>query len=424
MSSRNLPSTDEGGSLDSDSNSGGRKTRRSFRSRPSFTRRMRSSSVGKLSMPMPGLDSANVRSGSSSSNVIDGMMAEMDSNETMALTGRSMGRHSVSMAAPPSRPSLARAPSAPALRSSSLADERFGNPRKAKTNLVKSKSSSKSSRRLKSTGGLETSPLEYSLAQLRQMSELDLEKTLDKAGVSSEEVDEAIDKVAAADINIATFAEEERKNALVMLLINSGKVKLVRADKARQESTSTLQTSNHPFEHSTNRASFYDETEASITSIPYNDEMNASVRSELSLSSSKRAERRKSKLDKIFELQTENSNLKRENKSLRKTVKNLLAQLTHMTQKEKETLAVAEKYKEEIESGASTKPEEGEQKINSVDDVKTKDKDDTSETLNRKDSDLSFNEIKLKLKAEKDAHKSTEFRLKVRWYMLFIQDYL
>lgn len=360
--------------------------------------------MGKLSMPMPGMDSTNVRSGSgSSSNMIDGMMAEMDSTETMALTGRSMGRLS-----------LTRAPSAPALRTSAEADDRFGSSsssRKAK--LSRNKTASMSSRRLKSVGGLDPPPMECSLAQLRQMSELELEKTLDKAGASPDEVDKALDEVAAVDTSIATIAEDQRKNALVMLLINSGKVKLVRADKARRDSTCTLITSNHSVGESINRDSTFDGTDASISSIPYNDETGASVRSELSVASSTRQERRKSKLDKIFELQTENSNVKRENKSLKKTVKKLLEQLTNVTQKEKETAALAEKYKQEIESGvaANAKDENIEE---NKDAENKKESDDASNTFNRRDSDVSVDKIKQKLKDERQAHQSTEFRLKVR----------
>lgn len=365
-----------------------------------------------MSMPMPGMESTNVRSASgSSNNVTDGMMAEMDSTETMALTGRSMGRRAPS--APPLRSSLARAPSAPALRNSSAVDDRFGSPRRA---LLSRNKSSQSNRRLEAAGGLDPPPIECSLAQLRQMSELELERTLDKAGVSPEEADRAIDEVAAVDTSIATIAEDQRKNALVMLLINSGKVKLVRADKARQDSTRTLQTSNHSIADSTNRDSMYDGTDASISSIPYNDETVASVRSELSVASSTRQERRKSKLDKIFELQTENSNVKRENKSLKKTVKKLLEQLTNMTQKEKEATALAEKYKQEIESGAAQlKDEEVEE--NKEPDASAADmnnNDDVSKTVSRRDSDVSVDKIKQKLKAEKHAHQSTEFRLKVR----------
>lgn len=419
ISGRNLTSAKEDESLDSGSHSGGKSSRRSTLSRPSFSRRKRSSSVGKMSMPMPGLDpsaTSNTRSGSSSSNVVDGMMAEMDSTETMALRGTSMGRRAPS--APPMRSSLARAPSAPALRNSSLVDDRFGKARKATLN--RNKISSQSSRRSQSVGRLDAPPMECSLQQLRQMSELELEKTLDKAGVSPEEVDKALDEVAAVDTSIATIAEDQRKNALVMLLINSGKVKLVRADKAHQDSTRTLQTANSVGEGvnkgSLHKDSMYDGTDASISSIPYNDEMGGSVRSGLSVASSTRQERRKSKLDKIFELQTENSNIKRENKSLKKTVKKLLDQLTNVTQKEKETAALAEKYKQQVESAVVKMKSETEGPKDDDDADKTTEINDSSKELGRRDSDQSVDKVKQKLKDERSAHQSTEFRLKVRCF--------
>jgi myosin heavy subunit len=293
-----------------------------------------------------------------------------------------------------------------------MADDRFGSPRKANKPINSKMSSSRSARHLKAGGGLDPPPMECSLAQLRQMSELELERTLDKAGVLPDEVDKALDEVAAVDTSIATIAEDQRKNALVMLLINSGKVKLVRGDRTstgRQDSTRTIQTSNS-FADSNYRDSLYDGTDASISSIPYNDETATSVRSGLSVSSS-REERRKSKLDKIFELQTENSNVKRENKSLKKTIKKLLDQLTNVTQKEKEAAALAEKYRQEVESSGTMPIVEEEVKQAASEDAAS---DVALQTMSRRDSDQSLDKIKQKLKKEKDAHQSTEFRLKVR----------
>lgn len=420
ISGRNVNDPDadslDGGddSLDRSLRSAGKSSisRRSSGSRPGFRR---SRSLGRKLKPMPGLNSSVTRNGSNASNVVDGMMSEMDSSETMALTGRSMGRR-----APSSRPALSRAPSAHAMRSdpdgAGMAEERFGRPRKEKS----SKSKRKSSRHLKNRA-VDQIPMEYSLSQLRQMSELELEKTLDKAGVPFEEIDEAIDKMAAVDISIDSSTVDQRKNSLVTLLINSGKVKLVRAQKIHQDSTRTLQTSNHSlYESNMYNASVHDGTDASISSIPYNDEIGASVSSGISVSSSVK-ESRKSKLDKIYELQSDNSNIKRENKSLKKTVKKLLEQLTNTTQKEKEAAALAEKYKKELEIGAAQSPVnvEGEQSGNKAAEEKSvtdiNNNNNVLQSVSVQDSDASIEKLKNELKVEKTAHKSTEFRLKVSY---------
>ena len=421
ISGRNLTGGDDGdadsldggdGSLDRSLKSAGNGSRRSLRSRPSFRR---SRSLGRKLKPMPGLNSSVTRNGSNASNVVDGMMSEMDSSETMALTGRSMGRRAPS--ATSLRPSMYRAPSAPVMRSDPdgadmILDERFGKSRKEK------QSKSQSSRHPKKKA-VDQIPMEYSLSQLRQMSELELEKTLDKAGVPFEEIDEAIDKMAAVDMSIDSSTADQRKNSLVTLLINSGKVKLVRAERLHQESTRTLQTSNHSlYDNNMYKASMHDGMDESITSIPYNDETGASVQSGISVSSSTKAESRKSKLDKIYELQTDNSNIKRENKSLKKTIKKLLEQLTNITQKEKEAVALAEKYKKELESGAVQSPanESGEENGDQAAD----DKNNVPQTVSIRDMDTSIEKLKNELKAEKTAHKSTEFRLQVRCNIISI----
>eukprot|EP00804_Cyclotella_cryptica_P003217 CCRYP_010467-RA/>CCRYP_010467-RA protein AED:0.33 eAED:0.33 QI:227/1/1/1/1/1/2/412/541 len=365
--------------------------RRSMRSKPSFTRtKRRSSSVGRLDMP--GLDAAgsSVRAGGSGSkNMIDGMMSQMDSNETMALTGRSMGR---------------RAPSAPTQRSRSMADDRFGKSRQGKQNKSKGRSHTLVGKAM----AVEPPPMEFSLAQLRQMSELELERIIQKVGVPSEEVDKAIQEIAALDTSIDTAAEDQRVNALVMLLINSGKVKLVRADKGRR---TTRLSSNQDFADSSH--SMFDVTEdSSVTSIPYNDEGGASVRSGLSVSSSTKEKQRKSKMEKILELQTENSQMKRENKSLKKTVKKLLEQLTNLTQKEKLAVALAEKYKKEFESGAQTNVEKKEEEKQDVGDSADNTTHDMPQALGGSDADHTIEQMQQKLRDEKSAHQSTEFRLK------------
>jgi hypothetical protein len=357
----------------------------------------RSNSVGRMSMP--GLDPAgpSTRSGSGSSNVMDGMMAEMNSNETMALMGRSMGR---------------RAPSAPLLRPGTSADDRFGMSRGRK------------SRKFETTT-VDMKPMEYSLIQLRQMSEQELEETIHKVGISSEEKDQALNEITSMDTSIETVAQDQRQNALVMLLINSGKVKLVRSDKGRRNSAPkkrqpslTRRRSSHSTTVTSNlsameNSTMLDEKRSSITSIPYNDEGDStSIKSGQSLSSSVREKHRKSKMDKIVELQAETANVKRENKSLKKTVKKLLEQLTTMTQKEKEAVALAEMFKKEIASemkGDKKKSVNGDESTAEEAVVgETADNTTASETV-----DNTFEEVKRKLKDEKSAHKGTEIRLKV-----------
>lgn len=325
--------------------------------------------------------------------MVDGMMAQMESNETMALTGRSMGR---------------RAPSAPTLRSRTMADERFGKPREG----TQAKARGRRHTAVAKGTAVDTPPMEFSLAQLRQMSEVELERVIRKAGVPSEDVDQALKEIEAVETTAETATEDQRINALVMLLINSGKVKLVRADKGRR---TTMLSSNQDIADSTH--TICDVTEdSSVTSIPYNDEGGASVRSGLSISSSTREKQRKSKMDKILELQTENSQMKRENKSLKKTVKKLLEQLTNLTQKEKLAVALAEKYKKEFESGAPSQADKTEEAKEDGGDSADSTTHDLTQALGSSDADISIAQMQQKLKDEKSAHQSTEFRLKVsRW---------
>ncbi|KAL7489137.1 hypothetical protein ACHAW6_014717 [Cyclotella cf. meneghiniana] len=350
----------------------------------------RSSSVGRFDMPgLDGAGSAGRAGGGVSSNVVDGMMAQMESKETMALTGRSMAR---------------RAPSAPTLRSRTMADDRFGKARKK----TQTKAEGRQHATVDKAAVMDAPPMEFSLAQLRQMSEGELERVIRKAGVPSEEVDQALREIEAVDTTLDNVSTDQRSNALVMLLINSGKVKLVRADKGRR---TTTMSSNQDIADSTH--SIYDVAEvSSVTSIPYNDEGGASVRSGLSMSSSTREKQRKSKMDKILELQTENSQVKRENKSLKKTVKKLLEQLTNLTQKEKLAVALAEKYKKEFESGATSQPEKTEQAKEDAGHGADTTTRDLTQALGGSAADLSIEQMQQKLKEEKSAHQSTEFRLK------------
>jgi hypothetical protein len=82
-----------------------------------------------------------------------------------------------------------------------------------------------------------------------------------------------------------------------------------------------------------------------------------------------------------------------------------------VTQKEKEAAALAEKYRQEVESSGTKPIVEEEVKQAASEDAAS---DVALQTVSRRDSDQSLDKIKQKLKKEKDAHQSTEFRLKVR----------
>lgn len=359
----------------------------------------RSMSVGKF-RTSPSSNLSPLGDGVNATNMVNGIMGELDSNESMALMGKSMGKR--------------RAPSAPVLKP--------GAGGSARGVLGRGKGQ---------TSNEDDAPIEYSLAELRSMSEMELERTMLKAGVSPDDISRALNDSVGMDTSIETIAEDQRKNVLVALFVNSGLVKLVRGDKARR---ATLLSSDKSTTVENTNESTTGGDSSSITSIPYNDE--ASVKSS---TSSTFGGKKKSKLEKITELQSENSQVKRENKSLKKTVKKLLDQLTVLTQKEKETKALLEKIakeeaaeeeksKEELgdcdgkEDTATTTLKEADDKslksLGEGEDDDTKDEQPTQTVVKRSsnesdNSDKLINSMKKKLRDEKGAHQNTEFRLQV-----------
>lgn len=358
------------GSVSSAKSSGrfGRKKKQNYRSSQSVSSAgsrsasfsLRSKSTGRFRM----------NNDASSSSVGVTTMEEMDSNEALTLKGISLGR---------------RRPSAPMVRQQSPKNE-------------------------EDDGGESriNEPAELSLAELRSMSESELEKAMLKAGVPSEDINRTKDQVTQLAINSGT-ADDKRRGSLVALFVNSGHVKLVQTDRRV-----TLSSINN------NSSKSFTET-----AIPSSRDNNSSAMSlgasDLTLLETK-SKSRKSKLEKITELQSEKSSLKRENKALKKTMKKLLAQLSDSA-KEKEAL------EKQIELNVIEKRPESEiiddsakGSLHSVDNDISVATDTDSKTTRRKESsasqrsqDVSLKDMSLlkkKMKKQQEEHKSTEFRLK------------
>ncbi|KAL7459852.1 hypothetical protein ACHAWC_011657 [Mediolabrus comicus] len=359
------------GSVSSAKSSGrfGRRKKQNYRSSQSVSSAgsrsasfsLRSKSTGRFRM----------NNDASSSSVGVTTMEEMDSNEALTLKGISLGR---------------RRPSAPMVRQQSPKNE-------------------------EDDGGESrvNEPVELSLAELRSMSESELEKAMLKAGVPSEDISRTKDQVTQLAINNSGTADDKRRGSLVALFVNSGHVKLVQTDRR-----ATLS-----FINNNSSKSF---TEAAIPSSRDNNSSAMSLgASDLTLLETK-SKSRKSKLDKITELQSEKSSLKRENKALKKTMKKLLAQLSDSA-KEKEAL------EKKIELNVIEKQPESEiiddsakGSLHSVDNDISVATDTDSKTTRRKESsasqrsqDVSLKDMSLlkkKMKKQQQEHKSTEFRLK------------
>lgn len=356
------------GSVSSAKSSGrfGRKKKQNYRSslsvssagsRTSFS--LRSKSTGRFRM----------NNDASSSSVGVTTMEEMDSNEALTLKGVSLGR---------------RRPSAPMVRQQSPNEVDDGGESRV------------------------NEPVELSLAELRSMSESEVEKAMLKAGVPSEDISRTKDQVTQLAIDSGT-ADDKRRGSLVALFVNSGHVKLVQTDRR-----ATLSSINN-----NSSKSF---TEAAIPSSRDNNSSAISLgASDLTLLETK-SKSRKSKLEKITELQSEKSSLKRENKALKKTMKKLLAQLSDSA-REKEAL------EKKIELNVTEKQPQSEiiddsakGSLHSVDNDISVATDTDSKTTRRKESsasqrsqDVSLKDISLlkkKMKKQQQEHKSTEFRLK------------
>ena len=265
---------DDNSTVTSGGTRGGKSKRGSLLSRSQSARRFRSSDKSSSSKKGGGVSSVGVPS-----------MEDMDSSESMALKGQSMGRRRSSRS----------------VTSGGGSNRRLGG----------------SNRSL----GSDINTVEYTLTQLRAMNEDELQRVMLKAGVSQEDINKTIQDASNKE-------GKDVEKGLVALFVNSGYVKLV-----------AKPTTSSPVDSPSN----------TTTTIPL-----TSPAKDSSKDGDKMA--RKTKLDKIAELKTANSLMKRENKSLKKTVKKLLGQLTDAV-KEKSELqskldeAAAAAAKEEAESG-------------------------------------------------------------------------
>lgn len=112
-------------------------------------------------------------------------MEEMDSNEAMALKGQTFGRRRTSGA--------------------HNAHGRFSQRKlKGKTDR----------------GGYD--PVEYSLAELRTMNEIELGHVMSQAGVLSEDISSILVEAGKIDTSPGSNAEDQRKNALVAFFCQFG----------------------------------------------------------------------------------------------------------------------------------------------------------------------------------------------------------
>jgi hypothetical protein len=365
-SNRNVSSA---GSVSSTKSSGrfGRKKKQSYRSGGGDWESVQSAG-SRTSLMRSRSTSRFGNSSNNNSSVGVATMEEMDSNESMTLKGISMGRR--------------RAPSAPICRPS---DEEVGESR------------------------VIDEPVEMSLAELRSMSESELEQSMRKAGVPSEDIARTKDAVMQPGIDAGT-ADDKRRGSLVALFVNSGHVRLVQTD--RRSTLSSMKTNSaRSFAKTTATTNIPKPQDCSSASMDASD---ATLLESKSLS-------RKSKLDKITELQGEKSSLKRENKALKKTMKKLLLQLSESA-KEKQAL------EQKIESNGTAKRESDAVEDSAKDSLHSVDLDvsvatDTdSRVTRRKESsasqrsqDVSVRDmsiLKKKMKKQQQEHESLAFRLK------------
>jgi len=292
-------------------------------------------------------------------------MDEMDSNESMTLKGISMGRR--------------RAPSAPIRRPM---QEEEGESR------------------------VIDEPVEMSLAELRSMSESELEQSMLKAGVPSADISSTKDAVMQLGIDSGT-ADEKRRGSLVALFVNSGHVRLVQTD--RRSTLSSIKTNS--------ARSF---TETTATTSPIHNSSASMDASDATLLESKSISR-KSKLEKITELQGEKSTLKKENKALKKTMKKLLIQLSESSKERKALkMKIEANAKEKRES--ETVEDSAKGSLHSVDHDISVATDTDSKATRRKESSASqrsrdvsvkdVSNLKKMMKKQRQEHESTEFRLK------------
>ena len=252
---------DDNSTVTSGGTGGGKSKRGSLLSRSQSARRFRSSdkslSGGKKG---GGVTSVGVPS-----------MENMDSSESMALKGQSMGRRRSSRS----------------VASGGGSNRRLGSSNRSLSN--------------KSLGSSDINTVEYTLAQLRAMKEDELQRVMLKAGVSQDNINKTIQDASKKEV-------KDMAKDLVALFVNSGYVKLV----AKSTTSASVGSPSN-----------------TTTTIPLATPAKDSYKDEDRMA-------RKTKLDKIAELKTANSLMKRENKSLKKTVKKLLGQLTDAVKEKSE----------------------------------------------------------------------------------------
>jgi len=265
---------------------GGKSKRGSLLSRSQSARRFRSSDKSSSSKKGGGVSSVGVPS-----------MEDMDSSESMALKGQSMGRRRSSRS----------------VASGAGSNRRLGGSNRSLSN--------------RSLGSSDINTVEYTLAQLRAMNEDELQRVMINTGVSQEDINNTIQG--------ASNGSKDITKELVALFVNSGYVKLV-----------AKPTTSSPVDSPSN----------TTTTIPQ--AVVSEQRSQGAPAKDEDKMARKTKLDKIAELKTANSLMKRENKSLKKTVKKLLGQLTdavkeksELQSKLDEAAAAAAAAKEEVDDG-------------------------------------------------------------------------
>ena len=336
-------------------------------------------------------------------------------------------------------------------------------------------------------------PLEYSLKELRSMNENELRIVMSIAGVESpkalgdDDVASVNDEKSGGNVGLSS---RRTKNSLVRLLVESGRVKLVPDGNTTNHVTTTkpeqqlsvrqlreaiqhagleeeargmtekselidlLQsknlTNNSQIKTASESATASRGLDSFTTSVKGDDA--GSDRSSMSRTPNRptkthetTSETRMSKLEKIAELKIENSNIKMENKSLKKTVKKLLGQLTNANTEKNELIqssrqqysgdddnsvpkdtpplcpieemhvrkvegnSVLPRYLDETDETEGTVPASCEIDI---DVLKNDSKAEKRLTMDSSASTESITQLRQKLKKEEQAHKSTEYRLK------------
>ncbi len=165
------------------------------------------------------------------------------------------------------------------------------------------------------------SPVEFSLAELRNMNENDLVRLMQLASVPLEDISNAVHQASFSPLLSDEEIARRKKNSLVALFVNSGHVKLVSKDVPPSTTTMVRNASSIV---SPSKREVTTPNNCETLPIPSSSATTTTTTASIMSSDSKK----KSKLEKIAELKIENENVRAENKSLKKSVKKLLGQLT------------------------------------------------------------------------------------------------